>query len=417
MWKYKCKSQFFILLGSFVVGVLLTVIMFSTTSSVMLSEILPEEMLGFIKNNFVLTCVSGGLGIAGIVNVVLISQLLMPLNQWVPIMIFMLLFIAPSYVFMISTMLVVPMMIVDLYGWLSLRSNTSRQVKMSKISDDKEFVRVYQIHHKLLPEYEGLAKECRKNVTTASLVYSLGVVAIFCVLLFIENIILLVFLLLFFMIAFNALLRFRSQQFIPITRLLYEQCDPEACASAIIYYSTRRSGKVRLTQRALLAQCLIYMNDPDLAQDILITFPKKDPASTLTYWSLMGYIDYMLKDEDALDRAYEEASKVRMNFGPTGVMIRSNELAGIKNKINLMNGDFNTCKQYYLQEVKSKPFPFQQVDACYYIALISFVEEEYKVAQMYFQKVVDHGNKMYFVQNAKTYLDKIDSMDLSDEDL
>ncbi len=151
MWKYKCKSQFFILLGSFVVGVLLTVIMFSTTSSVMLLEILPEEMLGFIKNNFVLTCVSGGLGIAGIVNVVLISQLLMPLNQWVPIMIFMLLFIAPSYVFMISTMLVVPMMIVDLYGWLSLRSNTSRQVKMSKISDDKEFFR----HSFASPSYSG----------------------------------------------------------------------------------------------------------------------------------------------------------------------------------------------------------------------------------------------------------------------
>ena len=45
------------------------------------------------------------------------------------------------------------------------------------------------------------------------------------------------------------------------------------------------------------------------------------------------------------------------------------------------------------------------------------MEEEYKVAQMYFQKVVDHGNKMYFVQNAKTYLDKIDSMDLSDDEL
>jgi len=219
---------------------------------------------------------------------------------------------------------------------------------------------------------------------------------------------------LFYMMAFNALLRYRAQCFIPITKLLYENCDPQACFSAIVYYSTKRN-KIKLTQKSLLAQCLIYMDDPELAQDILITYPRKDAASTLTYWSLMGYIDYMLKDEAALIRCKEEASKVRMNFGPTGVMIRSEEIASIENKIRLMNGDFNECKKYYLASLKHSPFPFQQVDASYYIALISFVQEDYNIAKMYFEKVVELGNTMYFVKKAESYLTKINNLNLDVE--
>ncbi len=414
MWKYKCKSQFFILLASFVIGMILMAFTFSN-SAVMSADLLPPEMISFMKSNVALTYLAGGFSVAGIVNVILISQMLIPLNQWMPFLIFGLLMIAPEYVFMISIVLVIPMLILSLYGWLSLRSNTTRQMRSRKIDDDRELIRVYQIHHALLPEYKELAQTARKNVERVSAVYALGIVAIFCIMLFVSNIWILIIALFFYMMAFNALLRYRSSCMIPITRLLYEKCDPEACASAIIYYSTK-GKRVRLTQRSLLAQCLIYMNDPELAQDVLITYPRKDPASTLTYWSLMAYIDYLLKDEDALNRAYEEASNVRMNFGPTGVMIRSEELASIKNKVNLMNGDFNECKKFYLASLKRSPFPFQHADASYYIALISFVQEEYKVAKIYFEKVVQLGNKMYFVKNAKSYLDKIDNMDLSDEE-
>lgn len=415
MWKYKCKSQFFVLLISFFAGVLLMAFTFSN-SAIMNADILPAEVISFMKSNIVLTYVAGGMTVAGIVNVILITQMLMPLSQWAPFMIFAMLFIAPDYVFIASIVLVIPMMILSLYGWLSLRSNMTREMRSRKISDEQEIVRIYQIHHALLPEYKEMAIACRKNVERVSAIYALGIVAIFCIMLFVNNLWILIIALFFYMMAFNALLRYRTSCFIPITKLLYEKCDPEACASAIIYYSTK-GKKIRLTQKALFAQCLIYMNDPELAQDVLITYPRKDPASALTYWSLMAYIDYLLKDEEALERAEEEASRVRLNFGPTGVMIRSEELASIKNKVNLMNGDFNECKKFYLNALKRSPFPFQQADASYYIALISFVQEEYKVAKMYFEKVVQIGNKLYFVKNAKAYLDKIDNMDLSDEEM
>lgn len=42
--------------------------------------------------------------------------------------------------------------------------------------------------------------------------------------------------------------------------------------------------------------------------------------------------------------------------------------------------------------------------------MISFVEEDYKLARMYFEKVVEIGNRMYFVEKAKNYLEKIDKI-------
>lgn len=413
MWKYKCKTQFLILVAAFCVGVLLMAFTFSN-SAITSAGIVPPEVLSFMKSNIVLTYAMGGLVVAGIVNAVLISQMLIPISAWAPYLIFMLLFMMPDTMLMISTFLVIPMMIVTLYGWLSLRSSTLSSLRARKISNDEEIVRIYQIHHQLLPEYKELAIKCRKQIDRISLIYALGIVAIFCIMFFINNIWILVLALLFYMMAFNALLRYRAQCFIPITKLLYENCDPQACFSAIVYYSTKRN-KIKLTQKSLLAQCLIYMDDPELAQDILITYPRKDAASTLTYWSLMGYIDYMLKDEAALIRCKEEASKVRMNFGPTGVMIRSEEIASIENKIRLMNGDFNECKKYYLASLKHSPFPFQQVDASYYIALISFVQEDYNIAKMYFEKVVELGNTMYFVKKAESYLTKINNLNLDAE--
>ena len=79
-----------------------------------------------------------------------------------------------------------------------------------------------------------------------------------------------------------------------------------------------------------------------------------------------------------------------------------------------MDGDFNSCKKFFLNALKTAVLPFQQVDASYYIALISFVEEDYSLAKMYFDKVIALGNKIYFVEKAKAYVDKIEQMNLED---
>ena len=423
MWKYRCKSHLISLIVAFAVGVGLSVIVFSSgidiSSDIFSSSLssLPgadtqaiDQVLKYLQNNMWILYMGDGLLISGIINVIYIGQYLTVRFNIGPWIVMCIIFFLPEYMIYIGTILVIPAFIVCIYGMLSLRSSISKERREFNFSSDDELVRMYEIHHKLDESYKELAKSCRKNVRKLTSIYALGIVALFVILFVVNNIMLLAVLLMFYLFAFNLVLRYRALSLLPITKLLYEDCNPEACASAIIYYSTNRKGHTRLTQHTLLAQCLIYLNDPELAQDVLISYPRKDAASSLQYWSLMSYIDYMLKDEEALNRCKEEAQSVRLNYGRAGVMIQSEEMASIENKIHLMDGDFNTCKKYYLQGLQRARFAFQQVDSCYYIALISFVEEDYKLARMYFEKVIEIGNRMYFVEKAKSYLEKIDAI-------
>ena len=410
MWKYKCKSQLITLSISFAVGVVLSYFAFSN-DLLLSSGILNAEAIAFIQANPVMMYLIGGLSIAGLVNVILVIQLITSQFNINPFIVFLCLMMFPNVIMVFGTILVIPMFILSIYGVVSLKTSYNHQMKARNLSNDEEIVRIYTIHHKLDEEYRSMAIQCRKNVDKATLIYMLGIFALFAVMILVDNLVVIMISMIFYMMAFNYLLRYRASSFTPITQLMYEKCDPEACASAIIYYSTR-GKRVKLKQQALLAQCLIYMNDPQLAQDVLISYPKKDSNSALNYWTLMAYSSYLLKDEDALIRAKDEASQIKKRFSRSGVFFRSEEVASIENKIHLMNGDFSTCKKFFLNSLKTAIFPFQQVDASYYIALISFVEEDYTLAKMYFEKVVQLGNKIYFVENAKNYLFKIEQIDL-----
>lgn len=423
MWKYRCKSHLIAMSVAFVVGLGLSAVVFSSgvdLNSDMFSSALSQapgvntealnQVLAYLQNNMWILYLGDALLISGIINIIYIGQYVTARFNISPWIIMFLIFFLPEYMIYIGTLLVIPAFIVCIYGMLSLRSSISKERREFNFSNDDELVRMYKIHHNLDESYKELAKTCRKNVRKLNGIYALGIVALLLILILINNMLLLAVLLMFYLFAFNLVLRYRAVSLLPITRLLYEDCDPEACASAIIYYCTNSKGHTRLKQHTLLAQCLIYLNDPELAQDVLISYPRKDAASSLQYWSLMSYIDYMLKDEDGLSRCKEEAQSIRLHYGRAGVMIQSEEMAAIENKIHLMDGDLNTCKKYYLQGLQRANFPFQQVDSCYYIALISFVEEDYKLARLYFEKVLEIGNRMYFVEKAKNYLAKIDKI-------
>ena len=408
---------------AFVVGLGLSAVVFSSgvdLNSDMFSSALSQapgvntealnQVLTYLQNNIWILYLGDALLISGIINIIYIGQYVTARFNISPWIVMCLIFFLPEYMIYIGTLLVIPAFIVCIYGMLSLRSSISKERREFNFSNDDELVRMYKIHHNLDESYKELAKTCRKNVRKLNGIYALGIVALLVILILINNMLLLAVLLMFYLFAFNLVLRYRAVSLLPITRLLYEDCNPEACASAIICYCTNSKGHTRLKQHTLLAQCLIYLNDPELAQDVLISYPRKDAASSLQYWSLMSYIDYMLKDEDGLSRCKEEAQSIRLHYGRAGIMIQSEEMAAIENKIHLMDGDFNTCKKYYLQGLQRANFPFQQVDSCYYIALISFVEEDYKLARMYFEKVLEIGNRMYFVEKAKNYLAKIDKI-------
>lgn len=409
MWKYRCKGWLISLLAAFASGCALMGVFVATgldSYADVLTEPLQEALRATSSWELILM---GGFSFAGIINVLLIMQLIATQFQISSFLLFFVIWIFYRYVYLLGIILVIPMVILTLYGWLSLRNQTGSALKARHITGDAEIVRMYELHHPLNEKMKPLAESVRKNIRKATLTYGLGVVAIVVLSFVITNFMVLLIVLMLYLMCLNILLRYRSQCLLSITNLLYVDCNPQDCASAIIYFSTNR-GKVKLTMQNLLAQCLIYMDDPALAQDVLITFPRRDPSSALSYWSLMAYIDYLLKDESGLERCRQEAERINLRFGPTGVMIKTDEMAAIDNRLRLMNGDFNACKKYYLNLYTHARFPYQKAEAAYYIGLISFVDEDYPVAEKYFSFVASKGGTMYFVPKAKNYLEKMNAM-------
>jgi len=333
----------------------------------------------------------------------------MSITSIVPLIMLVLVFLFPTELLTLGTILVIPTVILCAYGLYSLTKATKEQMKKAGLTSQADILERYKKRHALYEDVYPKAEECYKNKRQASMIYGLGIVAVMFVMMLINNVFLLTIVVILYFFAFNYLLRYRATCMIPITSIMYDDCDPERCASAL-FYLAQKGRKFKIQDHILLAQCMIYMDEPELAKNALIWLPLKDASSALNYWSTKAYADYLLKDEAALTMDKQEASKVRMNFGPTGVMIQNAEISSIDNKVNLMNGDFYTAKRYYLAAMQRTKFKFQLVDASYYIALLSFVEEDYSLASMYFEKVLKYGNRMSYVEKARGYMEKIDAL-------
>ena len=412
MWKYYSKTHLKIIGITFAIGLAIMMVTFSQSQGIY-AEIFPEEIVDFMYSNVVITYLLGGFSLAGLANAILLIQYIMKKWAFGIFIILAVLILSPDVISVVGVFSLIPSVIFSIYGLYSLNKSNKEILQKEGMTSEKDVLDLYKQRHNLLEEYKSFAQMCRKNVQKISAIYALGVIAVIFVLLFMSNLILIVIAIFFFTYTFNMLARYRVSSFLPITSLLYEKCDPEACASAILYYSMQ-NNRFNLTNQTLFAQCLLYMDDADLAKKALATFPLKDEASILSYYSIMAYVYYLLKDEDKLNECKQEAGKVRLNMGAVGVNIQSQDIASIQNKIDLMNVDFNTCRKYYLQAFQRAQFPFQKVDAAYYIGLISFVEEDYVVAKTYLEKVIQIGNKMHFVSKAEHYLSKINDMNLEE---
>lgn len=414
MWKYRCKAHLSAIGIGFLVGLLLTALFYMLPIDMSLYEgMITEEMIAFIQKNPVLMTISGAFTGAGFANVIMITQYFMSITSLVPLIMLALVFFFPTELLTLGTILVIPAVIACVYGIYSLTKKTKEQMKEAGLTSQADILERYKKRHALYEDVYPKAEECYKNKRQASMIYGLGIVAVLFVMMLINNVFLLTIVIILYFFAFNFLLRYRATCMIPITSIMYDDCDPERCASAL-FYLAGKGRKFKLQDHILLAQCMIYMDEPELAKNALIWLPLKDASSALSYWSTKAYADYLLKDEAALAMDKQEASKVRMNFGPTGVMIQNAEISSIDNKVNLMNGDFYTAKRYYLAAMQRTKFKFQLVDASYYIALLSFVEEDYSLASMYFEKVLKYGNRMSYVDKAKGYMEKIDALNATE---
>lgn len=404
MWKYRSQQYFLLLNAGLVLGIVLAYLFYHQLMAIV--DYFPKEYAEQIRQQPTLIYTMSAFLCAALPNLFMLAN---ELNQRFRIGAFgilLLLYLKPVEVLFVAMILVIPAWFISLYGWLSLNRQRKGLVHYAGNSESDELFRILKLHVQLDEGVKDLAQACARTYQRYTLwQYSFIFLMIVVTFVAYNPYILVGFLLLYFFVT-PILARYRAVSQIPITSLLYESCEPDRCLSAIYYYcQTFRQHRLRL--HALLAECLIYMEQPELAQDVLILYPRKDRASNLIYWTLNAWVYYLLKDEANLNRCYEEASKVALNIGGTGVMIQSAELASIQAKINLMDGQLSNVKRYYLNALKKAQFLYQRVVASYYIALISFVEQDYVVAENYFSFVAENAGSMSIKQKAQDYLSQL----------
>ena len=234
----------------------------------------------------------------------------------------------------------------------------------------------------------------------------LVLIALVCLTLIIQNLMVMFIVFLVYALLLTYLFRLRAQSLLPINALLFEQCDPIACASAILIFS-RRGNRLNLKMNMLFAQCMLYLDDPQLAMDSLVLMRRGNSAAELNYQSLMAEANYRLGDQSALERNLEAVKSTKVNIGAAGNLMMQDTIAAIQNKIDLMNQHFDQCEAYYRKVLPQMKLRFQLVDAHYYLGMITFVRRDFDEAGEHFNYVVTNGNTMSYRERAQRYLDMI----------
>ena len=404
MWKYQCKRHLLSLLIGAAVGMLLFggIIDEELIDEVVKLNWMPEETVRTLLSMPWL--IGAVIGASALNGVLLLVYLVQKFNVS-PMVLFLLFFLMPIFtiIMAIGMILLIPTIVGCLYGMVTVRNSAAKNFRSLPNGNGNEVERVYRLHHEFKEDVSALALKCRKESDRWTAVYVLGLVALICLTLIIQNLMVMFFVFLLYALLLTYLFRFRAQSVLPINALLFEQCDPVACASAILIYS-RRGSRLNLKMNLLFAQCMLYLDDPQLAMDSLVLMRRGNSAAELNYQSLMAEANYRLGDQSALERNLEAVRSTRVNMGAAGNIMMQDAVAAIQNKINLMNEQFDQCDAYYRQVLPQMKLRFQLVDAHYYLGMIAFVRRDFDEASTHFSYVVSNANTMAYHDKAQRYL-------------
>ena len=426
MWKYQCKKQLLSILLSGIVGAIVFGLLgydqdtFINTLKVYIDDPAILNNVSTLLSNSFIPYITGAIVFAGIMNGINLFIILM---QRYNINYFFILFILMFNVVWLPVLVVgiiaLPVcIVVYLYGWITIPNRGKRrQINKEKLSSIQEVERVFRLHHTYDERYEEIAGSIWKNMLIANVLSIIGAVALIFVFIFVQNtMVVLICMSLYFMLSFQ-ITRRKSLMLQPIVSLLYDQCDPNACASAIFALAKKSHRKKNFPLVQQLTQCMIYLDDPHLAIDIMSSGSMQNKNGLqYAYHSLMAYAYYQLGDRGMVQHYFEECEKIpaRNTNGPFGI-IRLQTLAAIQNKLSLMDQELDKAQQFYKGLLASAGFRFQKVDANYYLGLIAFVQKDINVAARHFTMVIEQGNKMFFVNKAKEFMQIIERVEKAEE--
>lgn len=408
MWKYQCKMYLLILTSAFVIGAIIIGAL-GYEREILISTLKQNNMDTTILNIPYIYYVIGGVFFAGVVNGIMLSIYLVQrfaIPFIAAILGFMLL---STFISVLGALFLLPCVIVALYGWITI-PNRGRHKALSSnnVTTVAEVERVYRLHHTYLEEYEGLGKKAWGVILKMNITYAIALVVLILLILNVKNIFVVLIGFVLYSILFMQLTKMKNQALQPIVSLLYDKCNPEACASAIFALSKKARKKRSFPMAQQLAQCMIYLNDPHLTIDILATCSQNKGSFIFTYHSLMAYAYYQLGDESMVTYQYELCEKAGSRVNGPMQILKDQFLEGIQNKLNLMNKNFGKSRTYYEKALAEIIFPFQKVDFTYYLGLMAFADRDVEEARDKFRYVVEQGGSIYYVEKARKFLATIE---------
>lgn len=411
MWKYECKRHLLYLLIAAIAGGVLFGLTIDDSFVKEMSNIYDWVPITIVMQVYELRWLVGALIGAAFVNAILLLRYLIIKFNISPFIILMLFFFVQLYQFLIlaGLVLLLPSVLVCLYGMFTAHNAASKNFRTLPKGNGNEVERVYRLHHAFNEDVKELASKCRKESDRWSIIYVLGLLALACVALIIPNMMLMLLLLAAYSILFVYVFRLRAQSVMPINALLFDECDPIACASAILLFS-KRGKRSNLKMHLLFAQCMLCLDDPQLAMDALVLMPRNRSNSSmeLNYQTLLAEANYQLGDRAALERNLESVRSTRVNLGSAGNMLLQESIASIQNKLYLMDERFDQCEAYYRQALPQLKLRLQQVNARYYLGMIAFINKDLETAKDQFDYVVQYGNTTTYKNKAQKYLGMIE---------
>lgn len=408
MWKYQCKRHLGILLIAFLAGAVLMGAM-GYQQDLVIETVKQWSFDTTLLSSPYIYYIVGGISLAGIMNGMMLSLYVIQKFNIPYIFALFILVLLSSIVAGIGVIALLPSVVVAIFGWITI-PNRGKHKALTKnsITNVVEVERVYRLHHTYVEDTDALAKKAWFSILRINIIYIVGILGIILVFLYVKQFMIMLAAMILYSMLFIQLAKLKNQAIQPIIALLYEDCNPQACASAIFALAKKARKKKTFPMPQHLAQCMIYLNDPHLAIDILATCNQSKGNFIFAYHSLMAYAYYQLGDESMVKYHYEQCDKatIRINNGPM-LIIKKQCLDGIQNKLDLMQKNFGSARKFYQTALTNVGFEFQRVDFKYYLGLIAFVNRDLDDAQDAFEYVRTHGGSIYYVEKAKSFLEII----------
>lgn len=420
MWKYECRRHLLYLLIAALAGAVLFGITIDQSFIKEITRVYDWLSIDAAKEVFSLRWLVGGLVGAALVNGLLLARYLINYFNISPMIVLLVILLASSilqFLLIVGLVLLPPTLLVCLYGMLTARNSAAKNFRSLPSGNGNEVERIYRLHHAFKEEVASMAIKCRKESDRWTVIYFLGLIALMCLLLIIPNFSLMLMLIVCYVLLSGYVFRLRAQSVLPINSLLFDQCDPLACASAILIFS-RRGKRLNLKMHLLFAQCMLCLDDPQLAMDALVLMRRNRSNSSmeLNYQTLMAEANYQLGDQRALERNLEAVRSTRVNIGAAGNLLLQETIAAIQNKLYLMNEHFDQCEAYYKQVLPQMKLRLQLVNAHYYLGMIAFVHKDFSDAEDHFRFVVENANTTSYRPKAEKYLAMVERLMPKDEE-